>query len=160
MAKIKCPVCKCLESASAEVCRACGAALHDHPQNKNDQKIVTKAKCTVCGCLESADAEVCRACGAALQSVPVRETSFAQAVGGFFSWLDGGGFHGIDRDFQLYEDNISQNNAISAKPLTDFGSIDKDDSFDAENNIERPDPADISPDPLYPNVEGNGYHAM
>jgi len=114
MTKIKCPVCGCFESANAEICRACGTELHDRPQ----EKIVTKAKCTACGCFESADTEACRACGAALQSVPVRETSFAQVVGGFFSWMKEG-FHGIDKDSPLYVD-IDDDPAFADVPGNSF----------------------------------------
>ena len=70
--------------------------------------VETTIKCPHCG-FESEDDEMCQACGALFEDTPVRDISFAQVIGGFFSWLQDKGLHGLDDD------------AFEEDPMTDPG---------------------------------------
>ncbi len=84
------------------MCRACGEATFEDASTAPGDLPASPPATTVCPhCgFESEDDELCQACGALFEdNTPVRDISFAQIVGGFFSWLKDGLTHDPDVDY-------------------------------------------------------------
>ena len=61
--------------------------------------------CPQCGFTDFDEMEICQACGFLFEDTPVRDISFAQVIGGIFSWMKDKGVHGVDQNPYFYEQN-------------------------------------------------------
>ena len=80
------------------------------------------AVCPHCG-FESDDEELCRACGKLTDGdIPVRNVSLVHILGSFFSWLQGKGFHGVERN-ELIDIDASDDPGLAHLPGNSYHYI-------------------------------------